>query len=221
MAPKGKAKAEPKAKATAPPSQSLPIANVNPAALGLEVNAKYEAKLQVVVMTVNEHPIFAGLAKEKPLSTTQAPFALQAFQRGMQESKVYRCAGNAMWLKVQAPTTLPMREKKVGHVIEHYFSRPVDVFPSVVQKIGIDEAVVGDASCKVIPTGDDNLGKLELISPCEVLHALIFRIGEDIRNGVSDEDLQIWRRCLLNVPMEFTVIIHQSYVNSEPADSGQ
>ena len=69
---------------------------------------------------------------------------------------------------------------------------------------------MGDASCKVIPTGDDNLGKLELISPCEILHALFFRIAEDIRKGMSDEDLQIWRRCLLNVPMEFTVIMHQS-----------
>ena len=221
MPPKGRAKAAAKATATAPPSQSLPIANVNPAAMGIEVNAKYGAKLQIAVMTVNEHPIFAGMVKEKPLSTTQAPFALQAFQRGMQESGIYRCAGNAMWIKIAPPTTLPMREKKVTQVIEHYFPQPVDVFPSITQKIGMDQAVVGDASCKVIPSGDDNLGKLELISPCEVLHALIFRIGEDIRNGVSDEDLQIWRKCLLNVPMEFTVIMHQSYVNSEPADSGQ
>ena len=150
MPPKGRAKAAAKATATAPPSQSLPIANVNPAAMGLQVNAQYAAKLQVVLLAVNDHPVFAGMVKEKPLSTTQAAFALQAFQRGMQESKVYRCAGNAMWLKVQAPTTLPMREKKVAQVIEHYFSRPVDVFPSVVQKIGIDQAVVGDASCKVL-----------------------------------------------------------------------
>jgi hypothetical protein len=125
----------------------------------------------------------------------------------MEKTKIFRCAGNAMWVKIISPSHFPIRHKKVKEVIAEYFPRPTDIFPLSL-KIGVTVSALKDCDGKILPGMTDNFGKLDLISPCEVLHALIFRIAEDIQNGASQDDLQLWHSCLLNTPMEFQVLMY-------------
>ena len=81
-----------------------------------------------------------------------------------------------------------------------YFSVPTEVFPLVLT-VGLVEADSG-ANFKL---NENVRGNLQLISPEEILHALIFRIAEDINKGVVNDVLQKWRNCVLNASMEFKV----------------
>ena len=196
MPAKSKAKAAPAAaQATMPP----------PAAAAL--NANYAVALEAAKTTMMEHHVFERMGKNKPQQLSQAPFTPAAFAAAMEKSKVFRCAGNALWAKVVTPTSMPIREKKVTQVQQEYFPQPTSVFPLTLT-VGLVESTLTEVDYKILPNTADNFGKLELVSPCEGLHALIFRIAEDIQNSVPDEDLEKWRTCLLNAPMEFTVLMH-------------
>lgn len=207
MPAKSKAKAA-QAAATAkmPPPATAPVTALGQAAL--DVNSKYAMALQAATTTMMEHHVFVGMGKNRPQQLSQAPFTDAAFAAAMaNKSKVFRCAGNALWVKVVTPTSMPIREKKVTQVQQAYFPQPTEVFPLVLT-VGLVESALTVVDYKILPNAADNFGKLELISPCEVLHALIFRIAEDIQKGMADEDLQIWRTCLLNASMEFKVLMH-------------
>ena len=201
MGPKAKASAN--LDASALPGVAAPLLPQANSSQAAAINAKYAADLQAATAAMTEHHAFVDVAKDKPLHISQAPFSSAAFKSSMQGSKVYRCAGNAFWINIVTSTSVPIREKKVAKVKHEYFQVPTDIFPSVLC-VGMVESELQQTGY-TIPAA--NLGKLDMISPDEILHALIFRIAEDIQKGAPEDDLQKWRTCLLNAPMEFKVII--------------
>ena len=45
-----------------------------------------------------------------------------------------------------------------------------------------------------------------ILSPIEAVHAIIFKVASDIKNGMSDGELGIWRVAMLSVPFTYVVI---------------
>jgi hypothetical protein len=53
----------------------------------------------------------------------------------------------------------------------------------------------------VFKTPREMFGNLVMITPDEMLQAMIFRIVEDIEAYATDDVLEKWRACMLNTPM--------------------
>lgn len=80
--------------------------------------------------------------------------------------------------------------------MDYYFADPqkTDVFPGVVM-IGTDATW---DPCKPAARG-----LLRAISPEEPRHALLLAIARDVKAGMAEEGLLLWRRLLLSVVTEF------------------
>lgn len=85
---------------------------------------------------------------------------------------------------------------KVRYLMEYYFADPQksDVFPGVV-------TLAVDATWD--PCKPEARGLLRAISPEEPRHALVLAIARDIKAGLPEEGLALWRRMLLSVVTEF------------------
>ena len=180
------------------PEAKLPEAKTSQAAT---INAKYATDLQAAKATMEEHHVFPDMAKAKPLQISQAPYQEASFQSAMQTTRVYRCAGISAWVRMATSTSIPIRAKKVADVKKVYFGKVVEIFPAVLT-IGLIESDLQANGFK-IPRG--MFGYLEMITPDEMLHAMIFQIVEDIEAHATDDVLEKWRSCVLNTPMEFRV----------------
>ena len=169
------------------------------------INAKYAAELDAALQEIKSHHLFHDFVNQKPLQISQAPFTTSSFANAIEQSGVYRCAGNALWLKISTSTTLPIRPKRVAEIRQEHFKTPTEVFPiNRMVLVGlVEENVKGEQGQYKIPA--NKFGELDMISPEEILHAPILHIADDIRNGVVEEDLKKWRTCLLNIPMMFKV----------------
>ena len=90
------------------------------------INATYAAELKQAIKEIEEHHVFADMAEEKPLSTSQAAFTAMGFNTAMGPSGpgVYRCGGNMFWLKIQTSTSVPIRPSKVRQIRKDYFNKP-------------------------------------------------------------------------------------------------
>jgi hypothetical protein len=53
----------------------------------------------------------------------------------------------------------------------------------------------------VFKTPREMFGNLVMITPDEMLQAMIFRIVQDIDAYATDDVLEKWRSCMLNTPM--------------------
>ncbi len=104
-------------KAKSPSKSQQPEAKLSEAktSQAATINAKYAADLQAAKATIENH-VFADKAKAKPLQISQAPYQEASFQSAMQTTKVYRCAGNAAWVRIATSTSIPIRAKKVADV---------------------------------------------------------------------------------------------------------
>lgn len=171
------------------------------------INAKYAAELKQAITEIKEHHVFADMANQKPLSTSQAPFTTMGFNTAMGPSGhgVYRCAGNMFWLKIETSTSVPIRPSKVDQIRKDYFNKPSEVFPTAFTvQVGMLENTVKADGVYKIPTTSFVHG-LDVLSPEEMLHAPILQIAHGIRNGMNDEELQKWRNLMLSIPLLFQV----------------
>ena len=168
------------------------------------INAAYAAKLQEAKEEILNHHVFTDIAKEKPLSISQAAFTPAAFNTAMDQSGVYRCAGNIFWLIIQTSKTVPIRPMKVDQIRQEFFKTPSELFPTQwTVLVGLlEDNIKNDQGYKIPST---SFGDLAICSPDEILHAPILQIADDIRSGKGDEELQKWRKLLLSIPMIFKV----------------
>ena len=97
---------------------------------------------------------------------------------------VYKCGGNLMWINpFKSPTPgVPISTASIQTLKDHYFSKPVDMYPKVTQV-----AVWGN------PPKVGAKGWMVLQSPEEVFHSLLIRIGEDITNN-NEPALKVWTK---------------------------
>ena len=168
------------------------------------INATYSAELQDAIDIIKEHHVFADLAKEKPLSTSQAAFTAAGFNTAMAGAGVYRCGGNMLWLNIKTSTSVPIRAKKVAQIRKEFFNNPSEIFPiGFTVIVGVLEHTIKGETVWRIPT--TSFGQLDVLSPEEMLHAPILQIAHDIRNGMGDDGLQKWRNLLLSIPLTFKV----------------
>lgn len=85
---------------------------------------------------------------------------------------------------------------EVRYLVDYYFSDPnkTDVFPGIVM-------IATDACWD--PCKPAARGLLRAISPEEPRHALILAIARDVKAGMPEEGLLLWRRLLLSAVTEF------------------
>eukprot|EP00969_Alexandrium_andersonii_P168090 7431439-Alexandrium_andersonii.AAC.1 len=48
-------------------------------------------------------------------------------------------------------------------------------------------------------------GEVLLLSPPELVWSLILAVADSIDKSLADEELQVWRNCLLDIPMVYEV----------------
>ena len=106
---------------------------------------------------------------------TQSMFNQAEFEKAVVNTNTYRCGGNALWACVRTSTDVPVNKSKVEMLKKNYFDKPTVIFPFTVE-FAILEA-------NGTPKVDTLFGHLDMISPEEVVHAVIFRIAEDIDQG--------------------------------------
>ena len=110
--------------------------------------------------------------------------------------RVVKAGGNLMWINpFKSPTPgVPINNSSIQSLKDHYFKHPVDRYPKVT-KVG----VWGN------PPKLKEKGWMPLMSPEEMFHALLLRIGEDV-DANDEAALATWKKCLLSASMEFVYV---------------
>ena len=131
---------------------------------------------------------------------SQSLFDHKEFKSAIEMTKIYRCAGNALWSKICAHSSVPYNQEKILRIEQTYVPTVTDVLPFTI-RVGVLEShpLLTTKSGEV----SQYLSNLPLVSPEELLHVVIFRIVADIDDNQPLEVLQKWRSCLLNVSYEF------------------
>ena len=127
----------------------------------------------------------------------QAVFKLEEYQASIKNHKVYESAFN-FWgaCHTLAPQRgSPYNMMKIGWLRDKFFKQPRLDFPGTIT---------------VAVRSDENplasFGSLMLISPPEICHAFLLSVAEHVTLNVADDDLMVWRTCMLTVSFKFLQI---------------
>ena len=131
---------------------------------------------------------------------SQSLFDHKEFKSAIEMTKIYRCAGNAMWSKICAHNNVPYNREKILKIEQTYVPTVTDVLPFTLRVGVLETHPLLAKKCNEV---SQHLSNLPLVSPEELLHVVIFRIAADIDDEQPLEILQKWRTCLLNVSYEF------------------
>lgn len=163
-----------------------------------EMNVEYNARLSDALTLILSHEKFHNIFMTDPDNTFKAPYDGDHRAKAMQHG-TYECALNVFWLNMfWAPdANVPRSFQRMLNLMDTLLpgSAPTHVFPKTV--------VVALRSAEDDPM--ESRGALRVLSPLEVLHTLIFKVGQAIEAGCSDTDLDAWRRCMLSVSVRFVV----------------
>ena len=183
-----------KAKAEAPMEPPAFISDT----LGLEVAAVSNACIQTKVLNAIEKILlkWPGLDEIEPDGLCGAVFNEQSFTRAMEERKHYECRINLLWCDTtyRAQTGVPIRECSL-------------------ELMNNDVASAGWMSSRVeiaVPTPDfkplQHKGKLQRVSPPEVVYALLLRISDDIDR--TPDKVDHWKQIIVDFPVVFILMPH-------------
>ncbi|MCP4244942.1 MAG: hypothetical protein GY772_30750 [bacterium] len=150
-----------------------------------------------------DHPVFEDVPNQLPLTIdenadanltgTQTPFDQTDFQTVFSKAGSYGCGGNLFWLNLLTQVIpAPINRGNVRRLMDHFFTKPLDAVPMTI-------VVEVDKKADVL----DSRGHLVSLTPLEMVHALLFRIADDIKAKEPEATLMLWRRMLLSVPMRF------------------
>ena len=111
----------------------------------------------------------------------------------------YDCGCNIFWLKLEhLPVPgVPLTKHGISTAMKQHFQAP---------KRYIDPIVVAATSRDDGTSLIRKQGNLELVSPPEVVHALILKLAARIDEGAEDEELRRWRQVCLTVTFVFEVL---------------
>ena len=117
----------------------------------------------------------------------------------MATRKRYGCAQNIFAASFTATPCrrVPYSMQKVNLFRKNHLTKPSSTY------------LADNAITVVVATGQDpqtTFGSLVMLSPPEVVHAFMFSLADDIRNGADDESLGIWRVGCLTAQFKYLLI---------------
>ena len=123
----------------------------------------------------------------------------------LRSSGKYDCSANLFWLKLThlSQPGVPINEHSIEIIMETKFASPQPLLDQFV--IRVPDVVMGEEIAK-------KFGALEVVSPPEVLRALVLKIQQ--RLSVAEEaELQKWRQVCLSVTFIFECLgsLEQAY----------
>ena len=163
-------------------------------------NANHYEKALRHRQVIEDHPLFANISQEMPLSIKDCgmptPFNDEDFTAAMlRDGGVtgYTAGINLFWCDgMLTPTPgVHVRQKAVEDIVEIYFTKPASMPHNII--ISLQEGE------------QPKRGALRAINPEEVRHAMITAIARDISNGVGSGVLEEWRRKALSCTATFQV----------------
>ena len=146
------------------------------------------------------NPVFEGIHTALPLSVEAGShieaFDTPKFMKAMGDCGEFITGANLFWLNLwwSATPGLPLNKGGIKQLKQKWFRTPVSTFPVQVTIAVTDEITPAETSC---------YGHLKLMSPEEPIHALILAIGDAIRTNACENDLAVWRKCILTCCVQF------------------
>ena len=165
-------------------------------------NKDYFSQVQVDIETIFGVDAFANIMDQKPLPVTsqanaqcgvQAPFSANQCETALRRQGTYISGFNLFWISPvhSSQPGIPLSRKRVQELSTYLFSegpKPLTWLMTVV-----------------VPTHDANVlnlaGTLRMVSPEEMLHAVLLALADDIRAGADRATLRKWKSALLSVPV--------------------
>jgi len=163
-------------------------------------NANHYEKVLRHRQVIEDHPLFANISQEMPLSIKdcgmQTPFNDEDFTPAMLRdggATGYTAGISLFWCDgMFTPTPgIPVRAETVEDVMECYFTEPATMPHTIIISLKAGERPL------------DKRGALCAVSPEEMRHAMMAAIARDISNGVESEVLEEWRRKALSCTATF------------------
>ena len=171
-------------------------------------NEKYYELLGEAERKIRDCPIFSDVPTSAPIpidgrlgedTGVQCVFELRAFKIAMAARGEYRAAQNifAVNFRSMPSKMVPLRLSKTDRIRAQFMSTP-------------SRSIPWDFCLTVAVNADENpeatFGSQMMLRPPEFPHALIFQVAEDIDQGMSDDQLKIWRVCMLTFPFCYRAV---------------
>ena len=192
MAPKSKGKA---AASATPPEETDD-------AMTASVNQEYLTKFAGAFTSILEHKVFKHAESKSPLDISEgrytAPFSEQHCSKRLGGSqRQYEAGSNLFWLNVHygPDPGVPIVEATIRKLQTHYFENPPRFPFSLI--VGVT-----DPEVKI----KRHQGALKCVSPCEVVHAFIWAIVDDIAAGKPNARLEEWLRVARTTTIVYELI---------------
>eukprot|EP00959_Pyramimonas_sp_CCMP1952_P464595 9486886-Pyramimonas_sp.AAC.2 len=168
-------------------------------------NVEYKVKKEAAITTIIEHPAFNGVVDADALSIAanngdgpaqmsghMAPFNQKDYELSMSRHGTYTAGCNIMhldlWYKPQGD--IPINKTAVESLTTFFFDKPTPVFPLGLQVVSEDQP-------------GNKKGRLQTVSPMELVDALLFAIKRDIDKGIDEAGLDVWHTCLRSASFTF------------------
>ena len=126
-------------------------------------------------------------------------FKQEDFQEAMKNTGQYEAACNFWWQSFK-PTQpgIPINQRAVTNLTQHWFATAPPKFPAVVTIAAHNAMIV-----------ERHKGDLVRASAQEIVHAFVFCCHDAINQGMSDDELALWKRAMLTVTFDFELILTQ------------
>ena len=191
MPPKGKAKAEAKSPAKAPPPQAT---DPTP-------NAGFLSEVAGLLSAIEASPAFGGFGDWKPLGVGEggsaAVFDLKEFQSGLANGGEYVCCGNFGWLdwKYSTAPGVPVLRSAVASYADAQFNPKASKFNTLRFMVAVEDPIKNPLEHK---------GALQAVSPQEEVIAPLFALGQALKSkSIAGSDEQKWRECFSSALLTF------------------
>lgn len=175
---------------------------VSAASVGCQENASHYAKIKTMLAELcNSCDVFGDIANAAPIARDgMAAYSDAGFDKEMKDnaSGKYRALCNMMWLsfdETEGPNKgVPIVNKSIISLQKHYFQKPRAMPLPVVVALRTGQ------------TPSALKGALVRISPPELMHAMIFAMHADFKNGADEPIMIAWRNAVLSLECEFRFV---------------
>ena len=161
---------------------------------------EHYARLQGWLETIQGHDLFHHIVLDEPLQIhqggSQEPFHTDACKAALSGAAgVYTCGINLFWCNpLWAPAMdVPIRDCAMQNLMDRHFQHPANM---------------PHAMCIALEDGETPLavrGSWRLLTPEEVLHAMVGAIARDISRQAGPEVLAAWKRLALSTTAQLRV----------------
>lgn len=183
------------------PSESPHTSTASASSGPPNINASYIAEVLEAVATILDK--MPGIKSQDPITEASggfiAPYDPAIYSQKWREAGPtgqmhYQCGINFFWQNsITTPLPgVPMYKQRVDELASQ-------VKPGLLKYPLIIRSTWADGSA--LPKGDCNH-----LSPCEWVHAVLFKVASEINDGISEEALEKWRTTLLSTPAIFVRI---------------